>query len=241
MQKIFFKKMVDLNHQLKELVSISVDESINYKLESQGMRAYGSIMINGEYKDSQAKKDFHETIHLDILALFSKIEDRNEFNVKVDDFDYYLNDGNLSLVIQASIYGVKDDEDRVIETDEIITEKTNVEPDIDVSEDIENLLREQDEVIENIPEPINVPEPIEDVKQPLYVEDMPKIQSEMKADVQQDNDDVDMGTYYLYVVQDGDTYATIASRYHVDEFAIQSYNHDRTLSKGTIVIIPYIS
>ena len=70
---------------------------------------------------------------------------------------------------------------------------------------------------------------------------MPKIQSEMKADVQQDNNDVDMGTYYLYVVQDGDTYATIASRYHVDEFAIQSYNHDRTLSKGTIVIIPYIS
>lgn len=50
MQKIYFKKLVDLNHQLKELVSISVDESISYKMENQGMRAVGSIMINGEYK-----------------------------------------------------------------------------------------------------------------------------------------------------------------------------------------------
>ena len=51
MQKIYFKKLVDLNHQLKELVSISVDESINYKMESQGMRAVGSIMMNGDYKE----------------------------------------------------------------------------------------------------------------------------------------------------------------------------------------------
>ena len=120
MQKIYFKKVVDLNHQLKELISISVDESINYKMENQGMRAYGSIMINGDYKDENMKKEFRENIDLDILAQFSKIEDKNEFNVKVEDFDYYLNDGNLSLVIQASIYGVKDDEDRVIETDRLI-------------------------------------------------------------------------------------------------------------------------
>lgn len=53
MQKIYFKKLVDLNHQLKELVSISVDESINYKMESQGMRAVGSIMMNGDYKDEK--------------------------------------------------------------------------------------------------------------------------------------------------------------------------------------------
>ena len=51
MQKIFFKKRIDLNHQLKELLSISVDESINYKTESQGIRAYGSVIINWEYND----------------------------------------------------------------------------------------------------------------------------------------------------------------------------------------------
>ena len=38
MQKIFFEKWIDLDHQLKELVSLSVDESINYKIESVGVR-----------------------------------------------------------------------------------------------------------------------------------------------------------------------------------------------------------
>mgnify|MGYP007107619103 FL=1 len=76
MQKIYFKKIVDLNHRLKELVSISVDESISYKMETQGMRAVGSIMINGEYKDDNTKQSFHETIDLDILAQFDKITDK---------------------------------------------------------------------------------------------------------------------------------------------------------------------
>lgn len=226
MQKLYFKKVVDLNHNLKELISISVDESINYKMENQGMRAYGRIMINGDYKDESSQNEFHEMIDLDILAQFSKIEDKNEFNVKVEDFDYYLNDGNLSLVIQACIYGVKDDEDRVIETERV--------PDVienDVSEDIEKLLRE-----EEILAPV-----VEEVKE--MNEDIQKQMStvhEKKTEVEKEEvDDEDIGTYYMYVVQDGDNYQTIANRYQVDEYKIKEYNHDRALSKGTIVIIPY--
>lgn len=235
MQKIFFKKVVNLNHQLKELISISVDESINYKMENQGMRAYGSIMINGEYKDENKKNDFHESIDLDILAQFSKIEDKNEFSVKVEDFDYYLNEGNLSLVIQASIYGVKDDEDRVIETD-IVPIKDEVEE--DMSENIENLLREQENVIDDIEPVIDVQPDIEKV-----IENMPKVNDEVikQKDVIEEDDHDDIGTYYLYVVQDGDSYQSIASRYQVDEYMIKNYNHNRSLIKGTIVIVPYVS
>lgn len=238
MQKIYFKKQVDLNHQLKELISISVDESINYKMENQGMRAYGSIMINGDYKDENDKKDFHESIDLDILAQFAKIEDKNEFNVKVEDFDYYINDGNLSLVIQASIYGVKDDEDRVIETDHIVEAKDED----DISEDIESLIREQEEVIEDIQPVIEVQSEVDN-----YVENMPKVNEKvnekvnMKKETNDEDDHDDIGTYYLYVVQDGDSYQSIASRYQVDEYLIQNYNHNRSLSKGTIVIVPYVS
>lgn len=228
MQKIYFKKLVDLNRELKELISISVDESINYKMENQGMRAYGSIMINGDYKDESSKKNFHETIDLDILAQFSKIEDRNEFNVKVEDFDYYLNDGNLSLMIQASIYGVKDDEDRVIETEQVVQEED------DISEDIENLLREEENQIEE-------QEVVEVIEQEIQ-EHMPKVH-EVKQVVKKEEiieeDDYDIGTYYMYVVQDGDTYQSIASRYKVDEYVIKNYNHERSLSKGTIIIVPY--
>ena len=55
MQKIFFHKTVNLDNPLKELLSISVDESIQYKIEFNGMRAIGSIIIHGEYKIKTAK------------------------------------------------------------------------------------------------------------------------------------------------------------------------------------------
>lgn len=241
MQKIYFKKVIDLNHQLKELVSVSVDESINYKMENQGMRAYGSIMINGDYKDEKSKKDFHEMIDLDILALFSKIEDRNDFNVKVEDFDYYFSDGDLALVIQACIYGVKDDDDRIIETDVLNIEDDN-ELDNHVTEEIESLIREQEEVVEHVDKVIKEQETIQ--KHQILVENMPKVNDvkiEQKEQMEEEREDEDIGTYYLYVVQDGDTYQSIATRYQVDEYMVKDYNHDRSLSKGTIVIIPYIS
>lgn len=235
MQKIYFKKLVDLNHQLKELVSISVDESINYKMETKGMRAIGSIMINGEYKDEKAKKSFHETIDLDIMAIFEKITDKRDFHVKVEDFDYSLSDGNLNLVIQTCVYGVLDDEDRVIETTpaKVIEESDDEQ---DAADQIESLLREADQENQTLED---FQEPVVEEKQEKALpveEEIPVIQKEDDED-----DDEDLGTYYLYIVRDGDTYQTIANHYQVDEYQLKDYNHDRPLSKGVIVIVPYTS
>ena len=55
-----------------------------------------------------------------------------------------------------------------------------------------------------------------------------------------EDDQEDLGTYYFYVVQDGDSYETIAKHYQVDEYALKSYNHERSLTSGTIVIIPFV-
>ena len=233
MQKIYFKKIVDLNHRLKELVSISVDESISYKMETQGMRAVGSIMINGEYKDDNTKQSFHETIDLDILAQFDKITDKRDFRVKVEDFDYTLNEGNMALVIQACVYGVLDDEDRVIETSQIVSDE--VQSDEDVALEIENLLREEDEVIMTPP----VEEPILELDEEIIVPQKETKEVITKPNNEDEEDDEDIGTYYLYVVSDGDSYQSIAARYQVDEYQLKEYNHDRPLSKGAIVIVPY--
>lgn len=234
MQKIYFKKIVDLNHQLKELVSISVDESISYKMESQGMRAVGSIMINGEYKDHSSKHSFHESIDLDILALFEKIIDKRDFHVKVEDFDYTLNNGDLSLVIQACIYGVLDDEDRVIET----SDRTKDENDEDIALEIESLLRDEP-IIEDIQAVKPIEEAIVEINEPII--QVPEVKEIKKETLPEEDDDEDIGTYYLYVVQDGDSYQSIAAHYQVDEYKLKDYNHDRLLTKGAIVIVPYFS
>lgn len=221
MQKLYLKKVIDLKNDLKELISVSVDESINYKMEQQGMRAYGSILINGEYKNTTLKKVFQDSIDIDILAQYSKIEDRNDFIVKVEDFDYYINDGNLSLVIEAYVYGVKDDDDRIIETQ-------IEENDEDINEQVEELMRVDDELLDVLQKETVTTEAIKEVKKPVV------------EAIQEDNDhEDDLGTYYLYVVRDGDTYRSIASHYKIDEYVIREYNHERSLEKGTIVIIPY--
>ncbi len=231
MQKIYFKKMIELNNELKELVSVSVDESISYKLEQGGMRAFGSILINGEYKNFTLKKEFKDSIDIDIMAQYEKIEDRNDFTVKVEDFDYYINDGNLSLIIEANVYGVKDDDDRVIET-------TAIENEVDdISEDIENLMR-----LDELPEIIQNNDFTEMIEKHAEIMDLDTSVSEPVKTIkpiEPDEDDDDLGTYYLYVVDSGDTYRSISSHYQIDENMIRVYNHDRPLEKGTIVIIPY--
>ena len=218
MQKLYLKKVIDLNNDLKELVSVSVDESIHYKMEQQGMRAYGSILINGEYKNFTQKRLFEDSIDIDILALYEKIEDRNDFVVKVEDFDYRIHEGNLSLVIEAYVYGVKDDDDRIIEME---NEKQNHE----VSDNVEELMRIDDELLDAF------------TIQPVIETSMKEVSKIIEEPIE--DDDEDLGTYYLYVVNDGDTYRSIALHYQIDEQIVRTYNHDRSIEKGSIVIIPY--
>lgn len=209
MQKIYFNKLVNLNHELKELQSISVDESINYKLEKDGIRAIGSINITGEYKNQSDVKTFDDSIELDIFADFKKIVDKRDFLVKVDDFDYSLIDGNLQLKIQASVHSVKDDEDRIIEMDDTVVEVETLMNEIEVND---KKAMERSDIIEN------------------------KVIEQVKDD---NTEDEDIGIYYFYVVNDGDTYTSIAYKYKVEEDILKEYNHFKDISSGDIVIVPY--
>ena len=45
MQKIFYEKEIDLLHQLKELVSLTVDESIDYKMKIMVLERWGVLLL----------------------------------------------------------------------------------------------------------------------------------------------------------------------------------------------------
>ena len=122
MQKIFYEKEIDLLHQLKELVSLTVDESIDYKIEDHGVRAVGSLAIKGEYI-SQEKRHFLENVELDVYADDQKIIDHQDFHLKVEDFHYDIIDGNLKIKIEVGVYGVEEGENRYIQLDEDPIEK----------------------------------------------------------------------------------------------------------------------
>lgn len=220
MQKIFYEKEIDLLHQLKELVSLMVDESIDYKIEDHGVRAVGSLAIKGEYI-SQEKRHFLENVELDVYADDQKIIDRQDFHLKVEDFHYDIIDGNLKIKIEVGVYGVEEGENRYIQLDE------------DPIDEIEKLSRDvetqtiNEQVVAEAPEEIH---DVEKLQEKIY---------ETKEKEEKVDDDEDLGVYYLYVVLPNDTYASIARQYQVDEKMIRDYNQDLNLDAGQILIIPY--
>lgn len=220
MQKIFYEKEIDLLHQLKELVSLTVDESIDYKIEDHGVRAVGSLAIKGEYI-SQEKRHFLENVELDVYADDQKIIDRQDFHLKVEDFHYDIIDGNLKIKIEVGVYGVEEGENRYIQLDE------------DPIDEIEKLSRDvetqtiNEQVVAEAPEEIH---DVEKLQEKIY---------ETKEKEEKVDDDEDLGVYYLYVVLPNDTYASIARQYQVDEKMIRNYNQDLNLDAGQILIIPY--
>ena len=220
MQKIFYEKEIDLLHQLKELVSLTVDESIDYKIEDHGVRAVGSLAIKGEYI-SQEKRHFLENVELEVYADDQKIIDRQDFHLKVEDFHYDIIDGNLKIKIEVGVYGVEEGENRYIQLDE------------DPIDEIEKLSRDvetqtiNEQVVAEAPEEIH---DVEKLQEKIY---------ETKEKEEKVDDDEDLGVYYLYVVLPNDTYASIARQYQVDEKMIRDYNQDLNLDAGQILIIPY--
>lgn len=281
MQKIYFEKWVDLNHQLKELLSLSVDESINYKIENVGVRAIGSLIVKGEYNED---KKFEENIEMDVLATFDKIVDQRDFNIKVEDFDYFIKDGNIQIKIEVGIHGVIEGEDRYVRDENFLEE--------DTIEEIENLIRDEKPVevqaTPSLKEPVREStkesEPVvmeETVKKPAVVKKAVKVEpvyqettvedstvivpetkeavvakeaaiaQEISEQLQekvypsksrpifQDTSD-SVGTYYLYIVKENDSYSEVANRYSVDENVIRDYNQDKALEPGSVLIIPYV-
>lgn len=208
MQRIVYEKEIDLLNELKEIVSLTVDESIDYKMESDGVRAIGSLIIKGEYL-SDEKKRFLENIDLDILATRDKLIDKHEFNLKVEDFNYDIIDGNLNIKVDVGVYGVVEGEDRYLKVDDPVDE-------------IEALVREIDDNKEVVD--------IEELKEKVY-------ETKVKEVSEEDNDD--LGVYYLHVVSNGDSYDSIAREYDIDEMVIREYNHNIELTNRQIIIIPY--
>ena len=226
MQKIFYEKEIDLFHRLKELVSLTVDESIDYKMEEHGIRALGTLAIKGEYL-SDEKKNFLENVELDIYADEQKIIDPQDFHLKVEDFHYDILDGNLKIKIEVGVYGVEEGENRYIRVDP------------DPLEEIEALTRDLDEKKKEIKPQIEKM-PVEEMPE-KKVEELSEKVYETKAKNEVEDDQEDIGAYYLYVVCANDTYENIAKAYNMDEKVIRDYNNNLSLDVGQILIIPYDS
>lgn len=223
MQKIILEKYIDLNNKLSEVVSLSVDESINYKLEQVGIRAIGALSITGEYKGPELEK-FETTLDIDVLANFDKIIDQRDFHITIEDFTYVIQNGNLHVRIEAGVHGVVSGQDRYVQDHSI--------------EEIELLMRESETVVQEDSYPIEevvttkvIDSEVEELEEIVYP-------SKKRQFFEDDQDSI--GTYYLYIVKPGDTYESISSYYQIDGNILMEYNHYKEMAPGITLIVPYM-
>lgn len=237
MQRLLLERMIDLNHELKKLISISVDESINYKMESEGMRALGHIDIKGSYETEKKTDHFLETLDIDVLAPYDKVVDRQDFSIKVEDFDYSIKQGNIFIIVKAYVYGVQSDSDKRIEDPSLSREDT-LEQEVveqELVDEIEKIMKR--DVQEDTPVVSKEP-----TLEKLVVEEEPHeevVATSQEAFDLYPQEERKIGTYYIYMARSGDSYTSIASRYHMDEMIIASYNKNKLIHEGTPIIIPY--
>lgn len=111
------ERILDFNHEIKQLYEITLEEDLRYIKSDIGINANGYIYVIGKYDDGNGIKDFEELLEVDILAPFEKITDENTFNINVENFDYHVFHGDLWLEINLKIEGLLE-ENKKIEVEE---------------------------------------------------------------------------------------------------------------------------
>ncbi len=235
MQKIILEKNIKLDESDIEVTSLSVDESINYKIEKDGIRAVGNLLVKGVCSN---QKEFEDSVDLDVLATYDKIIDQRDFSIRIDDFSYELHGNDLLVSIQAEVHGVISGEARYVkeatidEIESLIEQnereilemaKENIQLEDVQTNDDGNFIEFEDVGKESVEETIELEEVTYPSKKRLFFEDS----------------EDSVGTYYLYIVRNGDSYQSIAAHYNVDNSLLMAYNKEKDIIPGTIVIVPY--
>jgi len=222
MERLLFQKTIDLNHQLQELISVSVKDNLNYTLDKEGKRAVGTLNIEGDYLFNKQKQHFEDLIEIDILAPHERLDTLEDFSVEIQDYDYHITSGNLSLDIHVNAYGVLKKEDRHILIDdeqERYEEIQDVLQKKELIEEIEKVLSTKSDVLESSGK----------------MENIYKVQ---EGHVDEDLLDDEMNSYVnypFYVVKKDDTYSSIANLYQLDETTLRSINSQQPLKKEWLI------
>lgn len=224
MERLLFQKTVDLNHQLQELVSVSVKENLNYTLDKEGKRALGTLNIEGDYVSQGQKKHFEDVIEIDVLAPFNRLSEEEDFYVEIQDYDYHITSGNLSLDIHVNAHGVSKKEDRHIDVDD---EQARYE-------EIKELMSKEDLV--DVMETVLVENQKEDILEAngRQLNDLKSQEGYLDEEIF-DDEQTSYVTYPYYIAKTNDTYESIAQAFGKDPDDLRYLNANQEVSSSCII------
>lgn len=110
METITIEKNIKFDNTIDSIESISVDNELRYDLLEDDTYAKGKININGSVNTLIGKNEFNEDVDVDIYAPFDKKLDKENFEIKVKDYSYVVNNKNLIVYIVLQINGIINEE-----------------------------------------------------------------------------------------------------------------------------------
>ena len=178
MENITLEKVITFSTCIEKLENINFEDSLDYKLNDDGISAYGIIKLHGKIKTIKGYEDFNDTIDVDIFAPFEQIIEKDKFTLKIEKIDHQIIRNNLILKITLSINGFK----RIEE----VENKTS--DDINMTNEIENLEEDNNyekllEDYQNIEEKEEAEETIIDNEKNIEEDDLVKIITEETHDI----------------------------------------------------------
>lgn len=236
MKKIInFDKKIEFPSMIGEVTSISLDENLKFKDESN---IVGNLIVKGTYKRTEASRleeDFYYELPTEII-LTEKI-DISTASIEIDDFYYEIeNEDSINCHIILLINGMeivdieeKDEEEKIelkehkIKVEKIEEEKEERECDGDAS------FQEYEEE---------------------YIEPEKEIVNENKKVTEEENNDVGslftslkdseetFSTYLVYIMRKEETLESIISKYNTNKEVLEQYNDLSNITVGSKIIIP---
>ncbi len=236
MKKIInFDKKIEFPSMIGEVTSISLDENLKFKDESN---IVGNLIVKGTYKRTEASRleeDFYYELPTEII-LTEKI-DISTASIEIDDFYYEIeNEDSINCHIILLINGMeivdieeKDEEEKIelkehkIKVEKIEEEKEERECDGDAS--------------------------FQEYKEE-YIEPEKEIVNENKKVTEEENNDVGslftslkdseetFSTYLVYIMRKEETLESIISKYNTNKEVLEQYNDLSNITVGSKIIIP---
>lgn len=236
MKKIInFDKKIEFPSMIGEVTSISLDENLKFKDESN---IVGNLIVKGTYKRTEASRleeDFYYELPTEII-LTEKI-DISTASIEIDDFYYEIeNEDSINCHIILLINGMeivdieeKDEEEKIelkehkIKVEKIEEEKEERECDGDAS------FQEYEEE---------------------YIEPEKEIVNENKKVTEEENNDVGslftslkdseetFSTYLVYIMRKEETLESIISKYNTNKEVLEQYNDLSNITVESKIIIP---
>lgn len=224
MKQMIIEKILELPFKVEEILSIQAENSITYQKEENGIRALGNLSVSGQVLSEGISKDFHEVVTLDILAPFSKIRKEGEFSISFEHYDAKIVDHDILIILTLNLNGIVDEE----YADKILIEEESKETEPVMKPAVE----------EPVLETIAKPDEAEDTDTVHVENEYPEeeLPSEFE-DLFDDRENTRVKTR-MVKLQSGDSYNSIAERYHVDLKKLMEINHGKNLENCTLITLP---